>query len=231
MTTSHNQVDEDYTTLLQNDHQLQKACDVVKEYKKRVDDDTTLEDECGGSWKRRIVNVDDTSRISYEMIKNVPGNVPNHEKEYNGIDALKTKIYKQKLMKMNDQFHKLHNSKINENDRLHQLNFDENELPTDEEQIEILYKIQENLLQDYKKLLAEEKKWFLLKELIMDANIELDLYSQEEKQQLSHNNRKRKLRDDVAYKVKKINLGARRKQNANNISLSFNRIDSTEETK
>lgn len=229
MSTSHSQIDEEYNTLLQKDIQLQNVCIVSKDYRKKEKDaNDKVEDDTNGSWKKRVLNVDDTSKMSYEIIKNVPGNLPNHEKEYNGIDLLKTQIYKQKLSRMNDQFIKLHNRKINEVDNLEESDFGNTKLPTDEEQIDILYQIQQNLLMDYNKLLAEEKKWFFLKELIMDANIELDLYSQEERQQLIHNNRKRKLRDDVGYKIKKINLGSRRKQNANHLSLSFNRTDSTE---
>ena len=43
--------------------------------------------------------------------------------------------------------------------------------------MEWLLQIQTNLIKEYKISQQEEKKWFLLKELLLDANIELDLFS------------------------------------------------------
>ena len=59
------------------------------------------------------------------------------------------------------------------------LTSEDDELPLTE-QIEYLYEIQEKLLGQYKKLLRADEKWFVLRELLLDANVELDVFSEED---------------------------------------------------
>ena len=56
----------------------------------------------------------------------------------------------------------------------------EDDEPPLTEQIECLYEIQEKLIGQYKKLLRADEKWFVLRELLLDANVELDVFSEED---------------------------------------------------
>lgn len=153
----------------------------------------------GGNVRRHIISVDDSLKINYEMVKNVPGNFPSrigirtpdemdmHEEELqdklaleNEANTVKTKIYKQKLFDDNDTVLELVGTQLS--------HFQDPHTPSDQskprlslrEQLECLQKIQDNLLQDYKDSQKEEKKWFVLKELLLEANTELDLFSSQD---------------------------------------------------
>lgn len=140
--------------------------------------------------KRHIINVDDTSKINYEMIKNTPGNLSSingdgdegvaasdnaAQMTDSEINLIKTKMYKNKLYEMNDQYLEAVSQRIKDMNTSAAAQSDD-EVPL-EDQYEWLTQIQENLGDQYKALVNEEKKWFVFKELLLDANAELDLYS------------------------------------------------------
>ncbi|QLG74895.1 hypothetical protein HG535_0H02220 [Zygotorulaspora mrakii] len=147
--------------------------------------------------KRHIINVDDTSKINYEMIKNTPGNLSSIRTE-NGarvnnvaqltdteVNLVKTKMYKNKLYEQNDEYLEAVRQKIKQmstsaegsTDDGTDGEVDEHALGT---QHEWLSQIQESLVGQYESLINEEKKWFVLKELLLDANAEFDLYSSQD---------------------------------------------------
>ncbi|GCE99372.1 hypothetical protein ZYGM_003845 [Zygosaccharomyces mellis] len=162
-----------------------------------------------GNNKRHIVNVDDISKINYEMIKNTPGNLPDINEKADSksntsdgeISGLKTKLYKNRLYDLNDDY----------------LEIISHRMPTEEkppeppllalsDQINLLSQVQHNLIADYQDLLNTERKWFILKEIVLDANAELDLFSTQEERK------------------KTIKLGATTvPPNANANALVFNR--------
>lgn len=84
-------------------------------------------------------------------------------------------MYKNKLYEMNDQYLEAVSQRIKDMNTSAAAQSDD-EVPL-EDQYEWLTQIQENLGDQYKALVNEEKKWFVFKELLLDANAELDLYS------------------------------------------------------
>lgn len=155
------------------DKQLQYARNAVKRYREFEPLETAV-----ASNKRHIMNVDDTSKINYEMIKNAPGNLPAVGGTISGvqdaeISVLKTKTYKGRLYELNDEYLERANAQV---ERLKKEPKVRSEVPL-ESQREWLEQIQQNLLHEYRALVKDEKKWIVLKELLLDANIELDLYS------------------------------------------------------
>ncbi|CCF57331.1 hypothetical protein KAFR_0C03390 [Kazachstania africana CBS 2517] len=211
-------VDDQYDELLKTDKQLQFAFKSIENYYNAKDTDLVKDalildlKDSTSNIRRHIVNVDDISRINYEMIKNAPGNLVASEHENDvDIDLLKTKMFKNNLYELNDTYLNLINWKnsireeqSNENDD--NLNTD---LPSLNDQIEYLYQIQEKLLKQYNSMINNEKKWFTLRELLLDANIELDLFSTNESNP----------------KFIKINLGDKNLQNSQSFAntLAFNR--------
>lgn len=163
-----------------------------------------------GNNKRHIVNVDDISKINYEMIKNTPGNLPDIDEKPDPklntsdgeISGLKTKLYKNRLYDLNDDFLE-HIS--------HRMPATDEKLPEPptlplQAQADLLTHVQENLIKDYQDLLNTERGWFILKEIMLDANAELDLFSTQEERK------------------KTIKLGATTvPTNANANALVFNR--------
>lgn len=160
------------------------------------------------TFKRHIVAVDDISKMNYEMIKNSPGNVITNANQYEiDISTLKTRLYKDNLYAMNDNFLQAVNDQIVTLNAAEQDQETEDPDLSDDEKIDILTKIQENLLEEYQKLSQKERKWFILKELLLDANVELDLFS----------NRGRKASHPIAFGAVAIPT------NVNANSLAFNR--------
>lgn len=199
-------LDKEYNKLLHNDKQLQFATQAIKNYRKDIENlkkyqDTTDNHNTAPTTattihnlntkaslfpkKRHVINIDDISKINYDVIRNTPGNISVLDSSnYEDIDAIKARYYRSSLHKMHDQF-------IDTlNDRFLQKSFDlnsqndENENEDDQlplnEQLSILCKIQQNLINDYRQIQREQQKWFQLKELLLDANIQLDLYSKNE---------------------------------------------------
>ncbi|EWG89848.1 Ies3p [Saccharomyces cerevisiae P301] len=146
--------------------------------------------------------------MNYEMIKNSPGNViTNANQDEIDISTLKTRLYKDNLYAMNDNFLQAVNDQIVTLNAAEQDQETEDPDLSDDEKIDILTKIQENLLEEYQKLSQKERKWFILKELLLDANVELDLFS----------NRGRKASHPIAFGAVAIPT------NVNANSLAFNR--------
>lgn len=170
----------------------------------------------GGNVRRHIINVDDMSKINYEMVKNVPGNFmsrvgvrvhddndgnddnsnsnsnnsnnSNNNEDEDEIEdqhaleveanAVKTKIYKGRLFDANDKVLELVGTQMNKLQE--QRVQDEGSLAdklTLQEQLECLTKVHKNIVREYNLSVEEEKKWYILKELMLDANAELDLFS------------------------------------------------------
>lgn len=198
--------------LLAQDKQVQYAANAIRHYREKKIPDYLDKDSHnrklsaitgsanGGNHgsthnsKRHIVNVDDTSKINYEMIKNSPGNLPMLDQQDKGvpgnnvtattdseINTLKTKMYKNKLYEMNDDFLESISEKILKINKHKSDDVDDDDIPLNY-QLEWLSQIKDNLFGEYHSLVNEEKKWFILKELLLDANAELDLFSaQDEK--------------------------------------------------
>lgn len=204
-------LDKEYNDLLQHDKQLQFATQAVKNYRKDIENLKKYRDVTNNTTptntathnlntktslfpkKRHVINIDDISKINYDVIRNTPGNIsmldsPNYE----DIDAIKARYYRSSLHKMHDQFIDTLNN------RFLQKSFNSNNTQNDgddgdddddgneddqlslNEQLSILYKIQQNLIKDYRQIQREQQKWFQLKEVLLDANIQLDLYSKNE---------------------------------------------------
>ena len=154
----------------------------------------------GTNIKRHIIGVDNISRINYEMIKNTPGNVPlqsvaGDEPGVPGVpgdqgttskkrsvalleaEQAKTKMFKNRLFEMNDKY-------------IAALSSGQGQAPGENPngsptlapsaQRDTLARIQSSLIAEYTRLQREERKWFTLRELLLDANIELDLYSEQD---------------------------------------------------
>lgn len=264
----HKDIDTRYNTLFDNDKQIQFANNAIKSYQldnynsSIINNDLHYKEKnhkivnsavavTNNNIKRHILNIDNISKINYEMIKNVPGNIPlqnttygnelldtnssnSNTKESNNndetmkknamdlldIDNVKTKIFKNNLFEMNDKFiHKLpqpnaskYESKI--------------ELPLND-QIDALYELQDNLLKKYHSLQNTEKKWFALRETILDANIELDLFSEQDLKVLpieigGNSKSRRNPKKIVKIKLGSINVPASHTQSAIH-TLAFNR--------
>ena len=141
------------------------------------------------------------------------------------IDNVKTKIFKNNLFEMNDKFiHKL--PQPNQSSSSSSNNESKIELPLDQ-QIDALYDLQKNLLQKYHSLQNIEKKWFALRETILDANIELDLFSEQDVKvlpiEIGGTSKSRKNpKKIVKIKLGSINVPASHTQSAIH-TLAFNR--------
>ncbi|QLL31780.1 hypothetical protein HG536_0B06480 [Torulaspora globosa] len=171
---------------MEGDRQLEYARNAVRRYQERealeagAGGAAASQQNSSGNNKRHIVNVDDTSRINYEMIKNTPGNVPpaagSEEAAQDAeISALKTKMYKGQLYRMNDEYLERVNGRSEELLRA-EPGGGQVEVPLEDQHV-WLQQIHEQLAREYRSLVNEEKKWIVLKELLLDANTELDLYS------------------------------------------------------
>lgn len=167
------------------DRQLQYARNAVKRYHESQTVELSVGGAAGpqgpasGNNKRHIVNVDDTSRINYEMIKNTPGNLPPLEPSEQAaqdaeISGIKTRMYKGLLYRMNDEYLERINGR---SAALRTAQRSEPVAAPLEDQHRWLQQIRDRLQEEYRGLINEEKKWIVLKELLLDANTELDLYS------------------------------------------------------
>lgn len=201
---SESELDDRFDDLMKNDIQIKYSLNAIKSYKidkvpDFIDRDIRQKNE---KWKnnsnlrRHIVGVDDISRINYEMIKNSPGNLINkndiEDNDFYQINTVKTKLFKDNLYKKNDDFIMSISTHCDvgeeEDDKIKEEDAEEDDtnITTSlslDDQKDILYKIQNNLFKQYKQSQLEEKKWFILKELLLDANIELDIFSQLKKDQ------------------------------------------------
>ncbi|CCE66187.1 hypothetical protein TPHA_0P00290 [Tetrapisispora phaffii CBS 4417] len=197
-----------FEQLVQSDKQLQFARRAVAKYQRQLDhgpDDSEapLDSEGLGAAaaqlnKRHIMNVDDISKINYEVVKSVPGNLLtplyagthklegrqlDDERLENEVVQAKTKLYKNHLYTMNDEFlaalrAPAASTKAKRAREVADEESDEDlaDVPL-QVQIQWLQEIQHDLMGTYKDLVNKEKKWFTLKEVILDANAELDLFS------------------------------------------------------
>ncbi|CCH60758.1 hypothetical protein TBLA_0D02550 [Henningerozyma blattae CBS 6284] len=140
----------------------------------------------GTYFKRHILAVDDLTKINYEVIKNTPGSFQSIESPESDpileseINLTKSKLFKNNLYSQNDAVlqsiaNKLQLGDIVNNEEANEYHQIEKKIPI-EKQISWLKQINQNLIKQYNSLLKEEKKWFILKELLLDANTEWDLY-------------------------------------------------------
>ncbi|KAG0666297.1 hypothetical protein C6P45_000258 [Maudiozyma exigua] len=253
----HNDIDTNYNTLFDNDKQIQFATNAIKSYQLDNYNSSIINNDLhykeknhkmlnaavtinNNNIKRHILNIDNISKINYEMIKNVPGNIPLQNTTYGNelldknndetmkkkamdlldIDNVKTKIFKNNLFEMNDKFiHKLPQPNASNSSLKVELSL--------EDQIDALYDLQNNLLKQYHSLQNVEKKWFALRETILDANIELDLFSEQDLKvlpiEIGGNSKARKNpKKIVKVKLGSINVPASHTQSAIH-TLAFNR--------
>lgn len=184
----------EYYHLLRVDPQVKYACNAVRRYKASHSND--VDDDRKSGHKRNIITVDDNLKINYEMVKTTPGNFIESspststknkvaKEQMNKIAKMKTNYYKKRLYTMNEQFLSKQ-GKLEEEGEKNEENVKDSEV-TDETDLAEKYKwhleINRDLLKEYKSLLQEEKRWFLKKELMLDANIKFDLFSTRDEDQ------------------------------------------------
>ncbi|SCU81357.1 LANO_0B02784g1_1 [Lachancea nothofagi CBS 11611] len=185
----------DFKDLAEKDAQIKYSVNAIKRYK--TSDYTDVDDERKSRHKRNIITVDDNLKINYEMVKTAPGTFIESSvsatknkavKEKAGrVAKMKTNYYKKRLYNMNEQFLAEHGtpdqsgsatSSSNSPSVSEGLNWSpEVEGASFEQQLEWLSEMHTELMEQYRYLLQEEKKWFLKKEVMLDANVKLDLYA------------------------------------------------------
>lgn len=211
---SESDIDRQYDELFQNDRQLHHSRNAIHNYQKefnKMDDNFTHRANLF-PMKRHIINIDNISKINYDVIRNTPGNL-TYSSNLDDLDTLKAKYYRSGLHKMHDQFiNNLNDEFIHDIKAQSDINDSDNNsgnVPLSlEEQVETLYTVQENLLNDYRAIKRQQRKWFQLKELMLEANINLDLYS---KKKWSPINKKIKNKDKkVSYRINKIEMDPKR---------------------
>lgn len=168
-----------FDSIIKNDTQLKYSQFAVSRYQQtRVKD---LESDRKSGYKRHIINVDDNLKINYEIVKTIPGHLIDFKskKKQKDSDEL-LRISKYKLLCYKDRLNKLHDDFVTKNNEMR-----EEEKHSDEdtefilrEQYIWLKEIQDQLISQYKQAIQEEKRWFIKKEMLLDANIKLDLFSE-----------------------------------------------------
>lgn len=96
----HKDIDSCYNTLFDNDKQIQFATNAIKSYQLDNYNSSIINNDLhykeknvklsnagvainnNSNIKRHILNIDNISKINYEMIKNVPGNIPLQNTKY-----------------------------------------------------------------------------------------------------------------------------------------------------
>lgn len=242
----HDEIDTEFNQLIESDKQVQFAYTAVKNYNEELEqlsqdhiknklstnnkDDNPVKPNLF-PMKRHIINIDNISKINYDVIRNTPGNISTtYSPKFEEIDAIRARYYRSGLHKMHDKFISTLNNKFDQETTKEQpIHEEDNELSL-QEQIDILYKIQENLLVDYKASRKEYTKWFQLKEVMLDANVELDLYSKNE--WIRHDTINKSMKPTKftppfvnsfrnpkkGYKINKINLGINTKDSKSAMS-------------
>lgn len=165
--------------LLQSDAQLAFSRQAVRRYEAAAPE---VDDDRKSGHKRHIISVDDHLKINYEVVKNVPGNLVDVASA-KGKKAVKAdeiaRINKFKALYFKEQLHRLHDEFVTKSAALRE----DGALPappappSQQQQYEWLCEIQAGLLQQYRDAVQEEKRWYLKKELLLDANIRLDLFT------------------------------------------------------
>ncbi|AMD20256.1 HDL488Cp [Eremothecium sinecaudum] len=179
-------VSEAKAALFSSDPQIVFSSHAVKRYENSQQE---IEDDRKSGHKRHIISVGDHLKINYEVVKNVPGNLielattkgkktPEQE-EIARIAKFKSLYYKEQLNKLHDDFVTKSSILRAEDNEMHAraAAADAKEQPSLQQQYEWLQEIQSKLLQQYNEVVQEEKRWYLKKEVLLDANIRLDLFS------------------------------------------------------
>ncbi|AET37684.1 Ies3p Ecym_1458 [Eremothecium cymbalariae DBVPG len=172
-------------TLFRKDIQLVYSNQAVKRYEAGVQE---IDDDRKSGHKRHIICVDDHLKINYEVVKNVPGNLieltGNKGKQGPEIDEI-TRINKFKSLYYKEQLNKLHDDFVTKSSSLRgdlePAQAIDEPLPSLQQQHEWLKEIQAKLLKQYEDTVQEEKRWYMKKEVMLDANIKLDLFSTKDK--------------------------------------------------
>ncbi|SCU77999.1 LAME_0A02938g1_1 [Lachancea meyersii CBS 8951] len=182
----------DFQNLVEKDAQIRYAFNAIRRYKSNEPSDA--DDEKKSRHKRNIIAVDDNLKINYEMVKTAPGtfiesslsaskNKVSKEKAWK-VAKTKTNYYKKRLSNMNEQFvAELEASGTNSASNAPNESLETSsassviDLASQEQQTQWLCELQKTLIEEYRALLQEEKKWFLKKEVLLDANVKLDLYA------------------------------------------------------
>lgn len=123
--------------------------------------------------KRHIVAIDDSLKINYEVIRHILGQLAQGE-EIEDINRLKLVHYKDSLNKMHEEFISIWQKADDDIEESDYTNLDE---PTLLEHKKWLTELNEKLKSDYSEAIQLEKKWFLLKEILLEACTRLDLCS------------------------------------------------------
>ncbi|SCU78572.1 LADA_0A06304g1_1 [Lachancea dasiensis] len=184
-----------FNDLVEKDAQVKYALNAIRRYK--TSELIDADDERKSRHKRNIITVDDNLKINYEMVKIAPGTFIESSvaasknkttKEKAGkVSKMKTNYYKKRLYNMNELFladQVSSESTPTPTPTAHVAREAANkEPPSEQQQLQWLREVHLDLLQEYRSLLQEEKKWFLKKELMLDANVKLDLYSMRDDEQ------------------------------------------------
>lgn len=173
--------------LFRNDPQLMYSWQSVKRYNAPLQH---LDDDRKSGHKRHIISVDDHLKINYEVVKNIPGNLidlgslknkkTSEMDEVSRINKFRSLYYKEELNKFHDDFAtKSSDLRAASDAALRQTLTDfigGSNIPL-EQQYVWLKEIQNFLFKQYQDEIQIEKSWYLRKEILLDANIKLDLFS------------------------------------------------------
>ncbi|CDO96493.1 unnamed protein product [Kluyveromyces dobzhanskii CBS 2104] len=150
--------------------QLQRSKRAIARYKNAPLHTSADEDRKSGN-KRHIVAIDDSLKINYEVIRHIPGQLAQGD-EIEDLNRLKLIHYKDSLNKMHEEY--IDVWKKDDTD-LADTDYTLQDEPTLIEEKEWLSELNGILSKDYKEAVQLEKKWFLLKEIMLEACTRLDL--------------------------------------------------------
>lgn len=123
--------------------------------------------------KRHIVAIDDSLKINYEVIRHIPGQLAQGE-EIEELNRLKLVHYKDQLNKMHEEYIDLWQQGEEE---VEDTDYTQHEDSLLREEKEWLTEMNQQLRKEYRDAIQLEKKWFLMKEVLLEASTRLDLCS------------------------------------------------------
>lgn len=124
--------------------------------------------------KRHIVAIDDSLKINYEVIRQVPGQLSQSD-ELEEINRLKLSQYKDQLNKMHEEYIDLWQQDEHQIEEFDYSSLD----PKTLEQYKLwMTELNQQLKDEYHNAVQEEKKWFVMKETLLEATARLDICSE-----------------------------------------------------
>lgn len=150
--------------------QVQRSKRAIARYKNAPLHTSADEDRKSGN-KRHIVAIDDSLKINYEVIRHIPGQLAQRE-EIEDLNRLKLIQYKDSLNKMHEDYIDIWKR---EDPALENVDYAQLDESTLLEEKKWLTELNDKLKKDHTEAVQLEKKWFLLKEIMLEACTRLDL--------------------------------------------------------